>query len=173
MLTTDFPVYRQNNLMDCGPACLRMIARFYGGEYRSDFINKITNLDINTGVTLLDISQAAEEIGFETISVKVTLEKLTLEAPLPCILHWRGCHFVVLYNIQNSVSVGKRKYFIVDPAFGKLELSETDFAMHWLSSQGGEDESLIMNGIALLLQVTSSFHHNTLSPLKDSFGLER
>ncbi|RGD26738.1 MULTISPECIES: cysteine peptidase family C39 domain-containing protein, partial [Parabacteroides] len=28
-----FPTYRQLDSMDCGPTCLRMIARFYGRVY--------------------------------------------------------------------------------------------------------------------------------------------
>jgi ATP-binding cassette subfamily B protein len=40
------------------------------------------------GVNLLGIAQAAEGIGFRTLAVKITLEKLQKEAPLPCIVHW-------------------------------------------------------------------------------------
>ena len=28
-----FPLYNQNEVMDCGPACLRMISKYYGHHY--------------------------------------------------------------------------------------------------------------------------------------------
>lgn len=28
-----FPLYTQNEAMDCGPACLRMVAKYYGHHY--------------------------------------------------------------------------------------------------------------------------------------------
>ena len=28
-----FPFYSQLDMMDCGPACLRMIAKYYGNSY--------------------------------------------------------------------------------------------------------------------------------------------
>ncbi|MDR1504766.1 MAG: hypothetical protein LBT43_20135 [Prevotella sp.] len=43
------------------------------------------------GVSLLGISKAAEQLGFRTLGVRVSLEKLC-EAPLPCIAHWKQEH---------------------------------------------------------------------------------
>ena len=33
MLTSQFPHYLQLDSMDCGPACLKMIAKYYGKTY--------------------------------------------------------------------------------------------------------------------------------------------
>lgn len=42
---------------------------------------------------MLGISDAAERIGFRTMGVKITLEQLRTEVPLPCVLqrnpNWR------------------------------------------------------------------------------------
>src|ERR1700744_600597 len=112
-------------MMDCGPTCLRMVCKYYG---RSLPIQKLRALCfINRGgVTLLDISEAAEKIGFRTTGVKLNLEQLS-QAELPCILHWRQHHFVILYKIKNH------KYYIADPARGLVTVAESDFAKNWVS----------------------------------------
>jgi ATP-binding cassette subfamily B protein len=75
--------------------------------------------------------------------VKLDLPELK-KAQLPCILHWRQNHFIVLYKIRNG------KFFIADPASGLMVLKEKDFKRGWLS----DDET----GIALLLNPTPEFH---------------
>ena len=106
--------------MDCGPSCLRMIAKHFTKDLSLEalrdrcFITKV-------GVSLLGISQAAEKIGFRSLAVKVGLAKLKRHRPFPCILHWNQNHFVVLYQIK------KGKYFIADPAHGLFPVDETNF----------------------------------------------
>ena len=41
------------------------------------------------------MSDAAERIGMRTLSCKLTVEQLTNDICLPCILHWNQNHFVV------------------------------------------------------------------------------
>ena len=48
----------------------------------------------------MGISEAAEELGFHTIGGKVCLVDLLEERALPCIAHWNGNHFVVIYDIK-------------------------------------------------------------------------
>lgn len=51
---------------------------------------------------MLGISDAAESIGFRTRGVRISLEQLIEDVPLPCILHWNQDHFVVLYGIKRK-----------------------------------------------------------------------
>lgn len=81
--------------MDCGPTCLRMVAKYYGQSYGIQPLRAAAEIG-KEGVNLLGIAQAAESIGFKTLGVKVTLQKLLEEAPLPCIVHWGQNHFVVV-----------------------------------------------------------------------------
>ena len=99
--------------MDCGPTCLRMVAKFYGKNHSLDSLRERTQIG-KEGVTLLGISEAAEQIGFRTLATKLTLAQLTAEATLPAILHWNQEHFVVLYKVR------KNKFFIADPGRGLL-----------------------------------------------------
>src|SRR5690606_40249307 len=97
----NFPFYKQPDAMDCGPTCLRMVAKHYG---RSISLSKIRSLSETTrdGTSLKNLADAAEKIGFRTIGVKVNFEKLIEDAPLPCIVHWRQNHFVVVYAFSGK-----------------------------------------------------------------------
>ena len=77
-----FPHYVQLDTMDCGPACLRMIAKYYGRNYTLDELRQRSFMSRN-GVTLLGLSDAAESIGMRTMGVKLTMERLIKERPLP------------------------------------------------------------------------------------------
>ena len=78
--------------MDCGPTCLRMIAKFYGKSYSLQTLRARSFISRN-GVSMLGISDAAESIGFRTSGVRVSFEQLAEDVPLPCILHWNQLHF--------------------------------------------------------------------------------
>jgi len=96
-----FPHYTQLDSMDCGPACLRMIAKYYGRSYTLQNLRERSFIT-REGVSMLGISDAAESIGMHTQGVKITLDQLIEDAPLPCILHWNQNHFVVLYKISKK-----------------------------------------------------------------------
>lgn len=139
-----FPFYRQPDQMDCGPTCLRMVAKYYG---RSVSLEKLRKLSETTreGSSLKTISDAAEKLGFRTIGVKIDLEKLEEDAPLPCILHWNQNHFVVLYKIKND------KFFISDPGHGLITLTKEEFLRRWIGENANDTTE---EGITLLMEPT-------------------
>jgi ATP-binding cassette subfamily B protein len=98
-----FPHYLQLDAMDCGPTCLRMIAKYYGMNYSLQTLRSRSFLT-REGVSMLGISDAAESIGFRTSGVRITLKQLEEDMPLPCILHWNQNHFVVCYDIRKKLS---------------------------------------------------------------------
>lgn len=81
-----FPFYRQLDSMDCGPACLRMIAKYYGKDLSLQYIRKKSFLT-REGVSMLGISEAAEHVGFRTKGYRITWEQLRDDVPMPCIIH--------------------------------------------------------------------------------------
>jgi ATP-binding cassette subfamily B protein len=137
-----FIFYKQPDEMDCGPTCLRMVARYYG---KSLTLQQLRSLAKTTreGSSLLGISDAAEKIGFRTLGIKVTYEKLVEDAPLPCIAHWNQNHFVVIYKIKKDV------VYIADPAHGLLKYKKDEFLKSWQSDHH--------EGILLLLEPTPEF----------------
>ncbi len=96
-----FPHYTQLDQMDCGPTCLRMVAKHYGRSFTVQSLREKSQIG-KEGVSLLGISEAAEAIGFKTMGVKIPFEKLAAEAPLPCIVYWDQNHFVVVYDIKGA-----------------------------------------------------------------------
>lgn len=77
-----FKHYQQYDQMDCGPTCLRMIAKHHGRSYSMDTLRQKSGIN-REGVSLLGISEAAEEIGFRTVGVKLTWDQLKKEGNYP------------------------------------------------------------------------------------------
>jgi len=139
---------KQHDSMQCGIACLTMVCRHYGKRYSIDALSHIC-FATTEGVSMLGISQAAEKLGFETKSGRISTEQLGC-TPLPCILHWNQNHFVVLYK----VSRGGRKFHVADPGKGKICYSREEFERHWVSTQSGGEGK----GIAMFLEPTQDFY---------------
>jgi len=145
-----FPFYKQPDSSDCGPTCLRMVAKYYGRSFSLQTLREKTQIG-KEGVNLLGIGEAAESIGFRTQSIKLTYSTLIKDAKLPAILHWDQNHFTVLYKAR------KNKLFVADSAKGLITYTEREFKGHWVSNKAdGEDE-----GIALLLEPSPLFYENT------------
>ena len=146
-----FPFYRQLDGMDCGPTCLRMIARYYGKKFSVQQLRENSYIQ-RTGVNLLGISEAAESIGLRTTGIRTTIDKLKQQSKLPCILHWNQMHFVVLYKIERAK--GKTYFHIADPAYGLLKYEEEELKKCWISTRQGGVEK----GIAMLVETTPQFY---------------
>ena len=146
-----FPFVKQPDAMDCGPACLTMIAAHYGRHYTLDHLREQCFIG-REGVSLLGISKAAEQIGFRTVGGRLTFDKLAEKALLPCVVHWNQEHFVVVYAIRKK----KREYTVsvADPGKGLVTYSREAFCRHWISTCTGGEEK----GIALLLEPTQLFY---------------
>lgn len=141
-----FKTYRQYDQMDCGPTCLQMVAKHYGRKFTLESLRQKSGIN-REGVSLLGISEAAENIGLRTVGAKITWDQLKNQAPLPCIIYWNQVHFVVVYQVKND------KVYIADPAKGKVVYDKDEFLQHWLNSKNNGQSS----GIALLLYTTPVF----------------
>lgn len=142
---TPFPFARQLDAMDCGPACLQMIARHYGQDYALSTLREQSFLS-REGVSLRGIKAAAKTIGLRARGVHLTVEQLARPAALPCIVHWQQRHFVVVYALADeTVSVA-------DPACGLITYSRQEFLQGWLADRD--------RGVALLLSPTWRFYRD-------------
>lgn len=154
-----FPFYPQLEAMDCGSTCLRMVAKFYGRFYSLEYLREISNTG-KDGVSLLDLSEAAEIIGLKTLAVEADIVQLQDVIPKPCIINWGNNHFVVVYHQDSS------KVWIADPAQGKYKLNNDEFIQKWI----GEEAEVENSGIVLICQSTPDFYtFNGKEPLKDSW----
>jgi ATP-binding cassette, subfamily B, bacterial len=147
-----FTFYKQYDSADCGPACLKMIARHYGKDYNIEFLRDRSYIT-KDGVSLLGLSHAAEQIGLQTQGVQISFEQLQKDVPLPCIVHWRNKHFMVVYQIQKRgwwSFTKKETILVADPAHGRLRYNADEFNEGWKGSS--------RNGVALLLEPTENFY---------------
>lgn len=151
----------QHDQMDCGPACLAMVASHYGKEFGLQYLRDKSFIT-REGVSLLGISEAAEKIGFKPISEKLNTKDFDNEL-LPSILHWNQNHFVVLYKISKNIFARKPVYKIADPGHGFVSLSEEKFKKSWLSD--GE------KGVALFLEPTEEFYRQ-MPPQEEKLSIK-
>ncbi|WP_075603889.1 peptidase domain-containing ABC transporter [Saccharicrinis aurantiacus] len=150
-----FPFQAQIDTMDCGPACIRMIAQYYGKNLSLEYLQNICNLD-RIGTSIDDLNFALNQIGFETLLVEIPFQELCNEKPLPTILYWSQKHFVVLHRITN------KKVYISDPAIGLINYTHDEFLKYWNNKN---------DGLAILIEPTDKFfsHDTNQKPHNISF----
>jgi len=142
--------------MDCGPTCLRMIAKYYGKHYNTDGLREIAGYS-KEGVSLLGISDAAEKIGFRTRGLQLTFEQLVDDATPPCILHWNQYHFVVFVSAKKSLLSRNHILKVADPSKGLIAYTKEEFIKQWISTVNDHGENI---GTTLLLEPTPKFYEN-------------
>jgi ATP-binding cassette, subfamily B, bacterial len=135
--------------MDCGPSCLKMVAGFYKRNFSLETLRRRCYIT-KEGVSFLGLSEAADSLGFRTLGVKIPFEKLEENVPLPCIVHWRQKHFVVVYKISKS------RIFVADPAIGHTSYTREDFIKNWAGTISDGQKV----GLVLIMEPTPSFYEN-------------
>jgi ATP-binding cassette, subfamily B, bacterial len=150
-----FPFVKQFDAMDCGPACLKMIAGFYRKDFSLDYLRKKCFIT-REGVSFLGLSEAADSVGFRTLGVKIPFDLLKEKMTLPCIVHWQQKHFVVVYRIKND------KVWIADPATGLIKCSREEFEKNWATTLTGGKQ----NGLALIIEPTPALYEAENQPEK-------
>ena len=133
--------------MQCGAACLAMICRYYGKAYNIETLTGLCHVS-SEGVSLLGLSKTGEQLGFQAIFGRASIEQLR-HITQPYILHWKQNHFVVLYKVKNG-----KKFYIADPAKGIVAYSLKEFKENWLGTITGGEE----RGIVLSLSPTPAFY---------------
>lgn len=133
--------------MDCGPACLKMIAAHHGKNFSIDYLRKKCFIT-KEGVSFLGLSEAADSAGFRTMGLKIPFEVLQEKITMPCIVHWRQKHFVVVYRIK------KGKIHVADPATGLVTYTRDEFEKNWANTIVDGQPA----GLALSVEPTPSLY---------------
>lgn len=140
-----FKCYRQLEHSDCGLTCIRMIARHYGKRIPLRYLQKITDLN-RLGMSIKDITGCCSKIGMYSQAVKLGMDYAD-RMPLPAILYWQQRHFVVLYKVDCK----RGKYYVADPAQGKMVYSRANFVKHWIPESDN-------SGLAVLMEPEDEFY---------------
>jgi ATP-binding cassette subfamily B protein len=118
-----YPWLRQHGETDCGAACLAMVSRFYGVRLAIGRLRDLIQAGPE-GASLYNLAAGAEALGYITRAVKTDVGHLA-GLGLPAIAHWKGYHYVVVYEVtKTAVIVG-------DPARGLVRMPHVEFAAGW------------------------------------------
>lgn len=116
------PFVPQQDEMDCGAACMSMVARFHRRNISLPTFRSLLHVT-REGSSLFSLKKAAQAVGFEAIGVFARYEDLQRYlVPFVALTEY---HFVVVYRVTpTEVVVG-------DPAHGVLSLSAEQFRSQW------------------------------------------
>lgn len=117
------PVIQQNELAECGLACLAMIAVHHGHDIDLSSLRRRFPVSPR-GATLARLIKIAGALGFDTRPLRAEIEHLA-DLRLPCVLHWDLNHFVVLKRIARGHAE------LHDPARGAVRLPLAEFGRHY------------------------------------------
>ena len=148
-----YPFVRQYDAMDCGPACISMIALWHGKRISLETIRKGAYIT-HEGVSFLGLKTAAESMGFRAAGVKIPFRRVMDDAPLPCIAHWRQNHFIVINRIS------EKWVWVSDPAIGRVKMSHDEFLQGWAPGGSSGEQT----GMMLLLDPGPGFDTLTDDP---------
>ncbi len=132
------PVIMQMEALECGAACVCMIAAYYKKWIPLTQVRSDCGVS-RDGSVAKNMLAAARSYGFKTAGYKLEPEALG-SITLPAIIHWNFNHFVVLCGIDYN----KKKAYINDPARGRVVVDMDEF-----------DQAF--TGIALTLVPTEEF----------------
>jgi len=126
-------------MMECGPACLAMIFRYYGYYNITGLISQMAETTTE-GTSLYQLGEVAEQFGFNTEAYEMKFDNFR-DIKLPAIAHYEGNHFVVAYKVSSD------HVWVANPAYGKDKLTREEFEAKW-------------NGIILTVEPTPEIFAN-------------
>lgn len=105
----------QTEQAECGLACISMVAGYHGVEQSLYELRE--KYPVTTrGMGLQHLIEVLSDLGLSSRPVKFDLSELP-QLQLPCILHWKMKHFVVL------TKVGREYVTVADPKLGRQKIS--------------------------------------------------
>lgn len=146
MILHRFPVDYQMDTQDCGPACLKIVAKHFGRFYSLQYLRDRCGIT-NQGISLLDLSTGAESIGLRTLAIKCTVNDVVSQVPFPAIIFWKESHFIVVYHAN------KKYIWVSDPAKGRVKYTHEEFRSGWYPK--GES-----SGVLLAIEPTIDFQRS-------------
>lgn len=116
-------VILQSESSECGLACLAMVAGHHGLRVSLRELRRRFPLSLK-GASLPRLIAVAGDLGLQSRPLRLELDELD-QLKTPCVLHWDLNHFVVLARVRG------RKVIVLDPAFGRRELTRDEVSEHF------------------------------------------
>lgn len=157
------PFFRQRSSNICGPTCIQMLCAYYGKLYNIDTILKYCELT-KAGVSIRDIVNMGENLGFYASSFSVNSAEAR-RIPIQAILYLKEGHFVILEKIKYKR--GNYSYKIIDPDYGRVELSEKAFIEKWMDHNRGFGVLLVPKDDFLTIHPETNFRNQNKEIVAD------
>lgn len=117
------PVVLQMTIIECGAACLAMLAGYHGRQTRLSECRDLLGTG-RDGISAYEIVEAGQALGLEMEGYEVEADDVA-DLPLPVMAHWEKNHFVIIERVTS------RLVHLVDPALGRIYLDHQEFAQHF------------------------------------------
>ena len=117
------PEIRQDEVAECGAACVAMIAGYWGRRMALPAMRRRFSISVH-GATLAGLIDMAASLKLRGRPLRLELEELD-QLAMPCVLHWDMNHFVVLERVD------RRGLTIVDPAAGRRRVAMSEVSRHF------------------------------------------
>ncbi len=131
------PVVMQMEALECGAACLDMIAAYYGKWIALEQVRLDCGVS-RDGSNARNVLKAARNYGLDGAGYRFDVETLREKGLFPCIIHWEYNHFVVLCGFKGN------KAYLNDPARGSVKIPIEEFEKGF-------------TGIVLMFEPTEAF----------------
>ena len=138
-----FPIEYQMDSQDCGPASLKMVAKYFGRYYSLQHLRDLCGIT-KEGVSLANLTTGAECIGLHTLSIRCAIDDVVTKVPLPAIVFWNESHFIVVYDAN------RHYIYVADPAKGHIRYTHEEFRKGWYI----KDED---TGVLMAIEPTADF----------------
>ena len=118
--TAKVPVIIQMEALECGAACLAMVAAYYEKWVPLEQVRVDCGVS-RDGSNAKNILLAGRNYGFNVNGYMMGIDTVMENATYPCIIHWNFDHFVVLCGFRRGKAV------LNDPARGHVQVSMEEF----------------------------------------------
>lgn len=147
------PQVMQMEALECGAACLAMIAAYYGKWLPLERVRTDCGVS-RDGSSALNVVKAARLYGFDARGYRFEPSYMRENATFPCIVHWEFNHFIVVRGFKGD------KVYVNDPARGEVTMTLEQFDAGF-------------TGVALCMQPTEDFEPGGKPPSVRAFAMER
>ncbi|GAB6013146.1 peptidase domain-containing ABC transporter [Viscerimonas tarda] len=155
-----FPTSYQVDTKDCGPACLQIICKYYDIHYDIEYLREISGAR-KEGTSVYDLVMALEKLNIKSLVLQTSYKKLQNDVPMPCIVHWKGNHYIVVYKIT------KKHVYVSDPQIGLIKYKKSEFVKGWLGHI--KEKDAWKKGICIAIEPTGDFKNTTSSSPKSNY----
>jgi len=148
---TDFPLVRQGDPSECGAACLTMITRHYGKNFKLGQIKELVNVS-SADTSPLPIITGAENLGYRAKAYALNRKELR-RVTTPGIIGWEGGHYAVLCKATHT------HVHLADPLEGRKVMPIEEFITGWTEAEVPGAPTDDDRGLFIALTPTEKFIH--------------